>query len=95
MIENYEAILANNQVKVVKEGKIWALVWTHGFISIGPVEDEATARQAAAIFVTLYLGKIRVEFCVERARDFAYIATLERLLESATKTLADYRVTQP
>ncbi len=91
-IPSYESILSDNGVEVVKENDQWGLVWTHGVIIIGPVEDEVTAREAAAIFVISYLHKLDVAFCVARARDYAYIVTLESLLDKANKTLADYGV---
>jgi len=92
LAEQYENILEVNHVLVEslprspagrEPSHTWSLVWAHGVVSLGPVENKAAARKAAAIFVTLYNHGVPVEFAIDRARDFAYIATLHVRLDEA------------
>lgn len=93
--EQYENILAENDVKVICNfticigsdrklypgGHCWCLDWKHGGIDLGPVENEITAKKSAAIFIYLWLKDISSEFALECARDFAYVKTLERIVK--------------
>jgi hypothetical protein len=100
--EQYEQVLQDNDVAVedcdaVTDGHgnesphpfghSWMLVWKHGFIDLGSFDDEIVARKSAAIFVYLYLKEVPVEFCVERAHDFAYMEFLKVKLQETRDEL--------
>lgn len=57
---DYEAVLRVNGVSVVQDGD-WSLAWKHGCIYIGQT-TEKIAREAAAVFVSLWLRRVSASF---------------------------------
>lgn len=99
LAEQFENILDVNHVVVESRPRdgngcpshTWYLTWVHGVVNIGPVENEEAAKKAAAIFITLYNHGVPVEFAIDRARDFAYIATLHVRLDETRNELSAYQ----
>ncbi len=49
----------------------WCVLWEHNsYIDLGPVLNEDVAREAAAIYVSLRLWGVPIDFARDRAADF-------------------------
>lgn len=88
---DYEAVLRENKVKVVRVGDNWYnLSWYHGYESIN-TNDEVIARQSAAIFVSLWLRGFSASFADNLAHGYAMWLELQngRYSVEVTKDLAN------
>lgn len=72
---NYDAILREQGVLVEWRDDGWFLTWRHGYMYLGPT-SETIARQAAALFVGLYLRRVSAQLADALVE--GYIEFLER-----------------